>query len=51
MEALPSCKGKRFESVAAALPDRPKYFEELMTVMGSLDGLEIVQELECLPKR
>jgi UbiD family decarboxylase len=44
----PRFQGKRFPSVAAALADGPKYFEELMTAVGSRDGREIVRELEAL---
>jgi UbiD family decarboxylase len=44
----PRFAGKRFASVKAALTDGPKYFEELMTAVGSRDGREIVRELEAL---
>jgi 2,5-furandicarboxylate decarboxylase 1 len=44
----PRFEGKRFASVAAALADGPKYFEQLMTAVGSRDGREIVRELEAL---
>jgi 2,5-furandicarboxylate decarboxylase 1 len=44
----PRFEGKRFASVAAALADGPKYFEQLMTAVGSRDGREIVRELEFL---
>ncbi len=44
----PRFEGKRFASVAAALADGPKYFEELMTAVASRDGREIVRELEAL---
>jgi 2,5-furandicarboxylate decarboxylase 1 len=47
----PRFEGKRFASVAAALADGPKYFEQLMTAMGSRDGREIVRELEALRGR
>ena len=47
----PRFEGKRFASVAAALADGPKYFEELMTAVGSRDGREIVRELEALRAR
>ncbi len=47
----PRFEGKRFASVAAALTDGPKYFEELMTAVGSRDGREIVRELEGLRAR
>ena len=35
----------------AALADGPKYFEELMTAVGSRDGREIVLALEALRGR
>jgi len=44
----PRFEGRRFASVTAALSDGPKYFEELMTAIGSRDGREIVRELETL---
>jgi 2,5-furandicarboxylate decarboxylase 1 len=44
----PHFEGKRFPSVEAALADGPKYFEQLMTGVGSRDGREIVRELESL---
>ena len=44
-------KGARFASVEAALRDGPKFFEELMTAVGSDDGREIVLELEELRKQ
>src|SRR5712691_2936223 len=44
----PRFEGRRFASVKAALADGPKYFEELMTAVGSRDGREIVRELEAL---
>jgi len=44
----PSYKGKRFPSVAEALADGPKYFEELMAALGSRDGREIVLALDAL---
>jgi UbiD family decarboxylase len=44
----PRFQGRRFESVAAALADGPKYFEELMTALGSRDGREIVLALDAL---
>ena len=47
----PRFEGKRFASVAAALADGPKYFEQLMTAVGSRDGREIVRELEGLRAR
>jgi 2,5-furandicarboxylate decarboxylase 1 len=47
----PRFEGKRFASVAAALADGPKYFEQLMTAVGSRDGREIVCELEALRAR
>jgi 3-polyprenyl-4-hydroxybenzoate decarboxylase len=47
----PRFAGKRFASIAAALADGPKYFEELMTAVGSRDGREIVRALEALRGR
>ena len=40
----PRFAGKRFASVEAALADGPKYFEQLMTAVGSRDGREIVRD-------
>jgi 2,5-furandicarboxylate decarboxylase 1 len=47
----PRFAGRRFPSVEAALADGPKYFEELMTAVGSRDGREIVRELEAMRGR
>ena len=44
----PHYQGKKFASVQAALADGPKYFEELMTAVGSRDGREIVLMLDAL---
>jgi UbiD family decarboxylase len=44
----PHFEGKRFASVEAALADGPKYFEELMTAVGSRDGREIVLALDAM---
>ena len=44
----PHYKGKSFASVAAALDDGPKSFEDLMSAIGSRDGREIVRTLEEL---
>jgi UbiD family decarboxylase len=44
----PRFAGKRFASIEAALADGPKYFEELMTAVGSRDGREIVRALGAL---
>src|SRR5215831_6107768 len=44
----PHFKGKRFPSIEAALADGPKFFEDLMSAVGSRDGREIVRELEAL---
>jgi 2,5-furandicarboxylate decarboxylase 1 len=44
----PRFEGRRFESVEAALRDGPKFFEQLMTAVGSRDGREIVRELDVL---
>ena len=46
--APPTFKGKRFPSIEAALADGPKFFEELMSAVGSRDGREIVRALEDL---
>jgi UbiD family decarboxylase len=47
----PRYDGPRFESVAAALADGPKYFAELMAAIGSRDGREIVREMDSLRAR
>jgi 3-polyprenyl-4-hydroxybenzoate decarboxylase len=44
----PAFAGARFASVEAALADGPKYFEELMTAVGSRDGRDVVLALEPL---
>jgi len=44
----PRFAGERFTSVEAALGHGPKYFEELMTAVGSRDGREIVRALDAL---
>ena len=44
----PTYAGKRFPSIAAALADGPKYFEELIAAVASRDGREIVRELDAL---
>jgi 2,5-furandicarboxylate decarboxylase 1 len=44
----PQFKGKRYASVQAALADGPKYFEELMSAVGSRDGRDVVRALEAL---
>jgi len=44
----PRFAGRRFASVEAALADGPKFFEELMTAVGSRDGREVVRALEAL---
>jgi 2,5-furandicarboxylate decarboxylase 1 len=46
--APPRFAGRRFPSVQAALEDGPKFFEELMTAVGSRDGREIVLALDAL---
>jgi 2,5-furandicarboxylate decarboxylase 1 len=46
--APPKFAGKRFASVEAALADGPKFFEELMTAVGSRDGREVVRTLGAL---
>jgi 3-polyprenyl-4-hydroxybenzoate decarboxylase len=45
---LPTFHGQRFPTLRAALEHGPKYFEELMTALGSRDGREVVRELEML---
>jgi 2,5-furandicarboxylate decarboxylase 1 len=47
----PRFAGKRFASIEAALADGPKYFEQLMTAVGSRDGREIVRTLAGLRAR
>jgi hypothetical protein len=47
----PQFKGKRFASLEAALQDGPKFFEDLMSAVGSRDGREIVCALETLHDR
>jgi 2,5-furandicarboxylate decarboxylase 1 len=47
----PRFEGKRFDSVEAALRDGPKFFEQLMTAVGSEDGREIVLTLEGLQRQ
>jgi UbiD family decarboxylase len=44
----PRYQGERFASVEDALRKGPRYFEELMTAIGSDDGREIVLQLETL---
>ena len=44
----PQFAGARFASIEAALADGPKYFEELMTAIGSRDGRDVVLALEPL---
>lgn len=46
--APPKFAGKRFSSIQAALADGPKFFEDLMSAVGSRDGREVVRELEAL---
>jgi len=45
MPVPPTYPGKKFANLKAALEDGPKFFEELMTAIGSDDGREIVREL------
>jgi 2,5-furandicarboxylate decarboxylase 1 len=49
--APPTFLGNRFASVEAALADGPKFFEELMTAVGSRDGREVVRVLGGLRKK
>jgi 2,5-furandicarboxylate decarboxylase 1 len=44
----PRFDGKRYASVEAALADGPKYFEALMSAVGSRDGRDVVRALEAL---
>ena len=46
----PRFEGRHFPSIEAALADGPKFFEELMTAVGSRDGREIVRALDALRK-
>jgi 2,5-furandicarboxylate decarboxylase 1 len=46
--APPRFAGRRFASVAAALADGPKSFEDLMSALGSRDGREVVRALDVL---
>lgn len=47
----PRFHGRRFGSVEAALAHGPKFFEELMTAVGSRDGREIVRAVEALRQK
>jgi 2,5-furandicarboxylate decarboxylase 1 len=47
----PRFHGRRFGSLEAALAHGPKFFEELMTAVGSRDGREIVRALEALRQK
>ena len=47
----PRFEGKRFETIEAALRDGPKFFENLMTALGSDDGREIVLALDELHRQ
>jgi 3-polyprenyl-4-hydroxybenzoate decarboxylase len=49
--APPHYQGARFASVETALRDGPKFFEDLMTALGSGDGREIVLALEALRQK
>ncbi len=42
----PRYTGRRYPSVAAALQDGPKFFEDLMSAIGSRDGREVVRMLD-----
>ena len=46
--APPRFAGPRFASLEAALADGPKFFEDLMSAVGSRDGREVVRLLEAL---
>ena len=43
--APPRFAGSRFPSIEAALADGPKFFEDLMSAVGSRDGREVVRML------
>jgi 2,5-furandicarboxylate decarboxylase 1 len=47
----PHFKGKRYQSVEAALADGPKFFAELMSAVGSRDGRDVVRALEALREK
>ena len=47
----PRYQGARFASVEAALREGPKFFENLMTAVGSEDGRDIVLALEDLQRQ
>ena len=52
-ERYPKCRNSRASvsrACDAALADGPKYFEELMTALGSRDGREIVRTLDTIRK-
>ena len=42
----PAFAGRLFGSLRSALADGPKFFEELMTAVGSKDGREVVRALD-----
>jgi 2,5-furandicarboxylate decarboxylase 1 len=44
----PRFEGRRFPTIAAALADGPKSFEELMTAIATKDGREVVLALDAL---
>ncbi len=44
----PTYDARRFDTVAAALADGPKFFGELMGATGSRDGREIVRAIEAI---
>ena len=44
----PRFEGERFASVEAALADGAKFFEQLMTAVGSRDGREVVRALDAV---
>ena len=46
--APPTFGGKRFPSLEAAVADGPKFFEDLMSAVGSRDGREVVRALAAL---
>ena len=51
MPEPPRFAGQRFPSIEAALAHGPKFFEELMTAVGSRDGREIVRALDAAARK
>jgi UbiD family decarboxylase len=44
----PTFAGKRYDTIVDAMADGPKFFEDLMSAVGSRDGRELVRALEAL---